>query len=182
MNAPRILRKMTRFFHLQSENDCSKSNAQCSAQPWVIFFCSSRNCAENHTAHKSCGHSLFLPRLHHCHMLSTGRPFVFQGALGKALMPSKRKTRKKKEQAHFIEVGPLLKIKPMFIRQEGVLPYIKAQKMTLRLIEGEIPLVPVWRKGLATSKTSTILSLSLSHQNQLILKNYLLSPRQWFMS
>lgn len=40
--------------------------------------------------------SLFPPRLHRCHMLSRGRPFVFQGALGKALMPSKRKTKKKR--------------------------------------------------------------------------------------
>lgn len=111
MNAPRILREMTHFFHLRTKNDCSKSNAQCSAQLWVIFFCSSCNCAENHMAHKSCGHSLFPPRLHGCHMLSRGGPFVFQGALGKALMPSKRRMKKEKRTGTFHRSCPPSEVK-----------------------------------------------------------------------
>lgn len=46
-------------------------------------------------------------------MLSRGRPFVFQGALGKKSFDAiqeegVKKKKKKKEQAHFIEVAPPL--------------------------------------------------------------------------
>lgn len=61
-------------------------------------------------AHKSCGR-FFISTKHTRHMLSRGRPFVFQGALGKKSFDAiqeegVKKKKKKREQAHFIEVAP----------------------------------------------------------------------------
>ena len=71
--------------------------------------------------------------MHRCHMLSRGRPFVFQGALGKKSFDAiqeegVKKKKKKREQAHFIEVAPPPsgEIKPMCIREEGTPSDIKA--------------------------------------------------------
>lgn len=131
MNARGIFRKMTHFYHLQRERLLIKATYNTALEHESLFslFCSSCNCTENHTAHKSCGH-FFISTT--CAPL----PYAFKseticfsrGPWKIALMPSKRKEKKKRkrEQAHFIEVAPLWKIKPMCIREEGMLPYIKA--------------------------------------------------------
>lgn len=69
---------------------------------------------------------------HRCHMLSRGRPFVFQGALGKKSFDAiqeegvKKKKKKKGTGTFHWSCPPSLQIKPMCIREEGTLSDIKA--------------------------------------------------------
>lgn len=51
----------------------------------------------------------------------------FKGPLEKSFDAIQEK-KKKKEKAHFIEVALLRKIKPVCIREEGMLAYIKAME------------------------------------------------------
>lgn len=128
MNARRILRKMTHFFHLRRERLIIKAtyNTVLKHESFFPSFVLPAIVLKImwHINHVDI--SLFPPRVHHCHMLSRGETICFsRGPWKIALMPSKRK-KTKREQAHFIEVAPLWKIKPMCVREEGMLPYIKA--------------------------------------------------------
>lgn len=123
-------------FARERENACLSKRQRtihCSSMSHFFCLCSSRNCTGNHMAHKSCGR-FFISTTHTRHMLSRGRPFVFQGALGKksfdAIQEEGVKKKKKKRENRRISLKlpppPSGEIKPMCIREEGTLSDIKA--------------------------------------------------------
>ena len=109
--------------------------AQCWSASHFFPFVLPCNCTGNHMAHKSCGH-FFISTTH------APVPYAFKreticfsrGPWKRALMPSKR--RRKKENRHIsLKLPPLWKIKPMCIREEGTLSYIKAPEWLSGLLE-----------------------------------------------
>lgn len=107
MNARGTFRKMTHFYHLQRERLLIKATYNTALEHESLFslFCSSCNCTENHTAHKSCGH-FFISTT--CAPL----PYAFKseticfsrGPWKIALMPSKRKEKKKRKENRHISL------------------------------------------------------------------------------
>lgn len=138
MKAWRIFEKRWHISFICRANACLSK--QRTTQCWGashFSLLSSCNCTGNHMAHKSCGH-FFISTMH------APLPYAFKreticfsrGPWKRALMPSKKK--KKREQAHFIEVAPLWKIKPMCIRDEGDAVSYQSPGMTLRFVGGVV--------------------------------------------